>query len=221
MNIKITKKEHERLCQVSYEEYLFGSRLFGTHTEKSDYDYIRVYDYFDNFDSKCDWLPNIHSFQVDLDGVQYIWMTKEQFWRGLSSGDGTIQSDILMYSGKFDKEFALNMCSRYNVIKAYLGVGKRDLKLHNTDKKRFHAHRSIYTAQQLLKGEVPTLEVIREISNNLGTKLELNNWCSSLRKILNSRYDKGEIVRYHIESKRDTLLDKMERANNIKEFKYD
>lgn len=45
MNIKITKEEHERLCRVPYEEYLFGSRLFGTHTEKSDYDYIRVYNY--------------------------------------------------------------------------------------------------------------------------------------------------------------------------------
>lgn len=150
MNIKISKEEHERLCKVPYEEYLFGSRLFGTHTKESDYDYIRVYNYEDVFATKMIGLPNIHSFQVDLEGVQYIWMTKEQFWGGLRSGDGTMQSDILMFGNHFNKDFALKICRSYNIVKAYLGVAKRDLKLHKNEKKRFHAHRSIYIAQELM-----------------------------------------------------------------------
>lgn len=202
-------------------EHLFGSRLFGTHTEESDTDYIRVYDQGSAFDCDYIWLPNIHSFQYDSEDVQYIWMTKEQFWKGLSGGDGTMQADILLFSGNFDKDFALSMCSCYNVIKAYLGVARRDLKLHpNLDKKRFHAHRSIYMAQELMKGKLPDIKIIQEIPNNLSTIIELNKWCTELRSELNSIYDKGGIKRYYIPETEDALLKKMFLANNIKEFKY-
>lgn len=221
MNIKITKEDHERLCNVHFAEHLFGSRLFGTNTEESDYDYIRVYSYSDVFDKDYMWLPNIHSFQFDDDGVQYIWMTQEQFWLGLSNGDGTMQADILLFGNVFDKDFALNMCSTYNVVKAYLGVARRDLKLHpKSDKKRFHAHRSIYMAQELLKGRLPNIEVIKELPDNLSDKEVLDVWCSEIRSELNNKYDKGEISRYYIPETEDTLLRKMFLANNIKEFKY-
>lgn len=220
MNIKITKEEHERLCKVPYEEYLFGSRLFGTATENSDYDYIRVYSYEDVFPIRSLTLPNIHSFQVDLEGVQYIWMTEEQFWGGLGSGDGTMQSDIIMFGDSFEEDFALDICRTYNVIKAYLGVAKRDLKLHRDDKKRFHAHRSIYIAQELKKGFLPKLEIIQKIPDNLADRNQLDVWCADLRKEVNEMYDNGELVRYYVEDTGDSLLDKMQSANNIKEFKY-
>lgn len=222
MNIKISKEQHQRLCAVSYIEYPFGSRLFGTHTDESDYDYIRVYNYDEVFDIKS-YHPNIHSFQYDdvENNSQYIWMTKEQFYGCMYSGDGTMQTDILMFSGKFTYEKALNVCRTYKVIKAYCGVAKRDVKLHNTDKKRFHAQRSIYIASCLIKGELPKLDYIRNIPNNLLSRNTLIKLADETRKEANQMYMDGKLNNYYVPKTDDDLLNLMIGANNIKEFKYD
>lgn len=222
MNIKITKEQHERLCGHKFTQYLFGSRLFGTHTEESDYDYIRVYDYNDVFGIKT-YHPNIHSFQYDdtENNTQYIWMSKEQFHGCMLSGDGTMQTDILMFSGKFTIEEALNVCRTYKVIKAYCGVAKRDVKLHNTEKKRFHAQRSIYIAKCLMKGGLPRLDYIRNIPNNLLSRKTLISLADETRKEANQMYMDGRLNNYYVPNTDDDLLNLMIGSNNIKEFKYD
>src|SRR5690349_1612107 len=123
MNIKITKEQHERLNTSRYIQYEFGSRLFGTNREDSDYDYMRVYDYDSVFGEKYKGYPNIHSFQYDSaeTNSQYIWVTQEQFYTNLMSGDGTIHSDILLFSKESEKigDQVLKMCRTFKIIRAY------------------------------------------------------------------------------------------------------
>ncbi len=221
MNIKITKQQHERLCGHEFTQYAFGSRLFGTHTESSDYDYIRIYEYDDVFDTKS-YHPNIHSFQYDDvdNNSQYIWMTKEQFYGCMFSGDGTMQTDILMFSGKFTSEEAMNICRTYKVIKAYCGVARRDVKLHGTDKKRFHAQRGIYIARSLMNGVLPNIKDIQNISKNLLERKELISLANETRNEANQMYMDGKLNNYYVPNTYDDLLNLMIGANNIKEFRY-
>lgn len=222
MNVKITKEEHERLCRHDFEEHLFGSRLFGTHTEDSDYDYIRIYEHTDVFQISGYNLPNIHSFQFDdkENNAQYVWMTKEQFWGNLYSGDGTMQSDVVMFGGKWMESEILTLCRTYKIIRAYCGVAKRDVTLHGKDiKKRFHAERSLYIAECLINNEVPNVETIQTFKGLTGAVHIIEN-SKSLRATASSMYEKRSLHNYHIPLTSDTLLNKMLGANNIREFKY-
>lgn len=222
MNIKIKIEEHERLCSSDYDEYLFGSRLFGTHTSKSDYDYLRVYKYESVFNTFDYYLPNIHSFQYDdkENNTQYLWMTKQQFWKNLYSGDGTMQSDVILFDDKFNDEEAIRLCRTYKIIRAYCGVAKRDLKLHSNRKKVFHVERSLYIAQCLIDGELPRLENIKIFSQRFGNVEELKRLEKKLRNIASKLYENKELHNYLVPNTNDELLNKMLKANNIREFKY-
>lgn len=221
MNIKIDKIHHDRLSEASYKEYVFGSRLFGTNDENSDYDYIRVYKYDDVFNKTDFHYPNIHSFQYDdkENNSQYIWMTERQFWYNLYSGDGTMMSDILLFSGEFE-EIALKMTRTYKIIRAYLGVAKRDLKKKNDSKKLFHAERSLYIAMTLIDGNIPNVEDIQNIKRFPSEYDYLTEMEDRLRKKASSMYEKKELHNYYIQESGDALLDIMLQANNIREFKY-
>lgn len=210
MNIKITKEQHERLCLEPFKEYLFGSQLHGIANENSDYDYVRVIsdDFYLSFTSLAKYLPNIHSWQYDGDNnTQYVWMTEKQFYHNLFSGDGNMLCDIVILSGNFDDPLFLTRT--YKIIKGYIGTAKRDLKLHGSwDKKRFHAVRSFYMAEKLMKKEIPTTEELK--------KKEVE-----LRSALNDMLNKGEIDLYPSFSSNDDLIQLLLNANNIREFKYD
>ena len=168
MNIKITKEQHERLLKHNHEKHIFGSRLFGTEKETSDYDYMMVYHYQEVFYGMETYLPNIHSFQYDdvENNSQYIWVTEQQFYQNLFSGDGTIQSDIFLFTEGISPYETAKVCRTFKVIKAYCGVAKRDLKLHNSKNKLFHANRSLYIAEKLLNNETPTKKDIQKLSKN-------------------------------------------------------
>jgi hypothetical protein len=227
MNIKITKEQHERLCELDYEEYLFGSQLHGIANKNSDFDYVRVVsdDFYLSFTSFARFLPNIHSFQFDGEGVQYIWMIESQFFRGLFSGDGNNLADIVLLSGKFENP--LFLCRTYKIIKGFIGVAKRDLKLHgNNDKKKFHALRSLYMAEKLIGNELPTVESIQLLHKNysgcyLPSKEALQNKEENLRNKLNDMLNKGQIDLYPNFTEQDELVQIMTSSNNIKEFKYE
>lgn len=228
MNVKITKEQHEYLCTLPYKEYLFGSQLHGIANKDSDWDYIRVIsvDFYLSFTSLAKYLPNIHSWQYDGDNnTQYVWMTEKQFYHNLFSGDGNILCDIVILSDKFDNPLFLTRT--YKIIKGYIGVAKRDLKLHgNTEKKRFHAMRSLYMADKLLDGELPTVEMIKELYKNysganLPSKEFLVKKEQELRDRLNDMLNKGEIDLYPRFKEEDELIQILANSNNIREFKYE
>lgn len=225
MNIKITKEQHERLSKVPYTEYLFGSQLHGIATEDSDKDFIRIYDFKDVFDYNGvgKYFPATHSFQYDdaENNCQYVWMTVKQFYSNLFSGDGNMNADIVLLSGQFYKP--LEICRSYRVIKGYLGVAKRDLKLHgNSEKKRFHAFRSLMMAEKLIENQLPTVKDIKDLKKvELPSRQELFEKETMLRAKLNIMLEKEEIFHYPILPIEDDLLSLLLNSNNIKEFKYD
>lgn len=227
MNFKITKEQHEWLNKnFSYEEYLFGSQLHGIANENSDYDYVRVIsdDFYSLFTSLARYLPNIHSFQyTEGKDTQYVWMTESQFWRGFFSGDGNMLADIVLLSGKWGKAESLKLAYTYKVIKGYIGVTKRDLKLHKDwDKKIFHSTRSLYMAETLMRKELPTVEGIKNLYNQKRlTVEELSAKEKELREKLNTMLNNGSIDLYPNFKEHYELVQIMTNTNNIREFKYE
>lgn len=224
MNVKITKEEHERLQPAIIHKWLFGSRLFGTHSEDSDFDYICIYDYDWVYGEQTDYfLPNIHSFQYDdkENNTQYVYMTNKQFWVNLYSGDGTMQTDIVMFSGDWDESEIMTLCRTYKIIKAYCGMAKRDMTMHPNDpKKRFHAKRSVYIAQSLLDGQLPKLDIIQTFKGGDFNPGDIIADSKSIRAHASDGYQNKRLHNYSIPLTSDSLLNKMLATNNIREFKY-
>ncbi len=226
MNVKITKEQHEYLCNLEYKEYIFGSQLHGIATEESDHDYIRVIDdsFYDMFDTKAKFLPNIHSWQFDDsdNNIQYVWLTEKQFYNNLFSGDGNMIADVVLLSGEFKDSMFL--CRTHKVIKGYLGVAKRDLKLHgNYEKKRFHALRSLYMAKCLMNNQAPTVEGIKSLKEiKLPKRDDLFEREKKLRGILSDMFIDKKLSSYpnFEESCGFGLAQIMVDSNNINEFKY-
>lgn len=148
MNIKITKEQHLRLCELEFKEYIFGSHLHGTNNINSDKDILRVIKdniIFNNSNTLGKYLPNVHIFQYDdiENNTQYVYMTEYQFWCNLFSGDGHIQADIILLTDYFENP--LFLCRTYKIIKGYLGLVKRDLKYYGKNKKKqLHCIRGLY-----------------------------------------------------------------------------
>jgi len=227
MNIKITKEQHEKLCKLDYEEYLFGSQLHGIANKESDFDYVRVIsdEFYLSFISFARFLPNIHSWQYDGENsTQYVWMTETQFFRNLFSGDGNMIADVVLLSGKFDE--SLFLCRTYKIIKGFIGVAKRDLKLHGNDrKKKFHAIRSMMMAEKLMQNILPTVEDIQFYkqhydNNPEPSKGQLEHKEQELRYKLNEMLNKGEVSTYPRFKEDNPLVQIMCDTNNITEFKY-
>ncbi len=228
MNVKITKEQHEKLCKLDYEEYLFGSQLHGIANKGSDFDYVRVISdaYYEEFTTFARFLPNIHSWQYDGENnTQYVWMTETQFFRNLFSGDGNMIADIVLLSGKFND--SLFLCRTYKIIKGFIGVAKRDLKLHGSDrKKKFHAIRSLMMAEKLMTNILPTIEDIQFYkhhydSNPEPSKEQLQHKEQELRFKLNDMLNKKEITMYPQFKEPNSLVQVMVDTNNITEFRYD
>lgn len=230
MNIKISKEEHDYLHKWIIREFVVGSHLYGTAKEGSDKDILCIYDigplmtYSPQY---TEYLPNYHQFQYDdvENNIQYIYTTVEQFHKNLNSGDSTINADVIMfYPSVFN---ALRMCRTYNVIKAFIGFAKRDLKNPKGKNKLFHAHRSLYCAKMLISGQLPTIDGIKGIADFPSSVHSLIQFEATLRDWLNELYDRGEIDRYYIPAlpksltPQNTLLVKLLQSNNTKEFKYD
>lgn len=224
MNVKITKEQHKELEKLMYVEYLFGSQLHGIATEESDFDYVRVIQdsFYDKFKTLAIFLPNIHSWQYDGENnTQYVWMTETQFYRNFLMGDGNMLADIVILSGEF--EDSLFLSRTYKVIKGYLGVAKRDLRLHgNNEKKRFHAYRSLYMADRLIMNVLPTIKDIQALRKEaVPTKEQLSAQEQMLRERLNDMLNNGGIEMYPKFEEPNELVQIMMNNNNVTEFKYE
>lgn len=224
MNIKINEEELAEISLHIENSYVIGSRMYNTHTEESDFDILHIIKPFLKSDM---YYPNWHQFQYDSsDGRrQYMFTTKERFYRNLFSGESTINADIIMFTD-FDNlspSEKLNHCRTYNVIKAFLGFAKRDLNRYSTGKnKHFHAARGIYCAEKLLNNELPVLD---ELSTYVSlTSDELFVKCVDLRKKCNNMINNKELTMFPkqlIFEPESSLERKLMESNNILEFKYD
>jgi len=239
MNIKISKEQHDRLQASGVDSYLVGSHLYGTNTETSDKDYLCVYNTSSVFSNAMSGtlmgLPNIHQFQYTEDNVDYLYTSDTQFWKNFFSGDSTINVDAVLYL-LFDKdelvedpklsEAVLKVCRSYNIIKAFIGFAKRDIKIwakNKSNKKLFHIYRGFYMADCLLRNVYPQLDEIRELTEGdfgLETLEELNAEEVRLRTLCNTMFNNGDLLRYNFLPVEDDLLTLLLESNNTKEFKY-
>lgn len=230
MNLKISISEHKYLLNKPHHKFLFGSRLHRIHKDDSDYDYIcMVPDYALEFENiYCEFLPNVHSWQFDgkENNTQYVWMLESQFFKNLMSGDGNMLADVVILNKHFHDIFDhINVefyTRTYKVIKGYLGVAKRDLKMHgHIDKKRFHAKRSLMMAKLLMDGITPNeqhiIDCYREPLEDKDTLLQLE---VDYRNRLNEMLNNGDVDMYPKFIDPNPLLQTLINSNNIREFKY-
>jgi len=239
MNIKISKAQHDRLQAAGVDSYLVGSYLYGTNTETSDKDYLCIYNINSVFGKGTSnilmGLPNIHQFQYTENNTDYLYTSYTQFWCNFYSGDSTINVDAALFVmfNEDDRaevpgldEKILKTCRSYNIIKAFIGFAKRDIKIwakNKSDKKLFHIYRGFYMADCLLKNVYPQLDDIRALTED-GCMIErleiLNAEEERLRTLCNTMFDNGELLRYNFLPVEDDLLTLLLESNNTKEFKY-
>lgn len=224
MNIKIKKGEHGELMAKKIHDCVIGSKLYGTDAENSDTDILCIFEPGRSWSASMAY-PSQHQFQYDdvANNTQYIWTTILQFWRNLNSGDSTINADVVLFGKNpvsVTDSWRLKSVRNYKVVKAYIGFARRDLKNYKGKNKLFHAERSLYCAECIMNGQLPTIEVIQDIAKSPQDRLELIAWESDLRKRCNTMYEKDELKTYSIAVTGDKLLQKLLDSNNIKEFKY-
>lgn len=156
MNIHFKdKKLFNQLMQNKIFEIEVGSYMYNLQNENSDKDILVIY--IDSIFNRGT-LNSHHQLQYndENNNINYIFTSLEQFCLNITTGDSTINYEVLV-QGKFKEKFedlyyALNY---YNtkIIKSYLGMAKRDLK---TIRKRYdpktasHFIRGLYFAEAII-----------------------------------------------------------------------
>ena len=222
MNIKITKEENLVLNHLTIKSYIVGSKLYRTDNFDSDTDYLIIYNSIGDSDI---YYPNSHQLQYDdIDNnSQYIYTTERQFYSNLFSGDSTINVDVILFYDDYTESEKLNICRTYNIIKAFLGFVKRDIKFLGKNKsKLFHVHRGLYCAEKLLNNELPILSDLTKLNMSSDTK-ELLSKCNELRERMNKLFESDELTLYPknpICSVKSSIEKKLIESNNTREFRY-
>jgi predicted nucleotidyltransferase len=226
MNIKITKEEAQKLFDRETERHVVGSHLYGCNNENSDKDILVIYKSFDSFIDSSFTPP--HQFQFTEDNIDYIFTTRGQFLRNLYSGDSTINADLCLFSKTFDPDNKRVAYVRsYNIIKAYIGFAKRDIKMigNSLKDKKFHAQRSLYTASCLMKGEMPDINIISNMKLHRLHTDALKSLESSYRQKCNKMFEERELECYPQAAWEAENLDplhlKLLNSLNTREFRYD
>jgi len=221
MNIHIDSEEKNRLDNAVFCKFEVGSVLYGLETPESDRDFLSIY--IPSKSEAFSFLWEHHQLQYKDNNIDYNYSSLQNFVRNILTGDSTINFELLFseqlkesymrFLYKNRKEFIT-----YNVIKSYLGLAKRDLKMIKSFKtkedfkKLSHAVRGIKFAEQLLKtnnlvlkddstfgfteilknikcGEI-TEEKAREIKETYKKSMSI------LRNTLNEKLENGEIKRF-------------------------
>lgn len=163
MNIHFTdEKLFNDLIQSSIFQIEIGSGMYNLKTETSDTDILVIYlDGIINTNSIIRTHHQLQYIKDNTDGTNtdYIFTSLTQFLNNILSGDSTINYEVLK-SEEFknhSKEFLmlseLKVFDNINVIKSYLGMAKRDLKVIKGEfgtKKLYHISRGILFAEAVL-----------------------------------------------------------------------
>ncbi|WP_118974173.1 nucleotidyltransferase domain-containing protein [Taibaiella koreensis] len=220
MNIIINQTEHEWLQARLLQQYLIGSRLYGTAREDSDQDYLCIYE--SDAIELYSGLPNAHQFLYKEEATNTDWnyCSQLQFYKNLHSGETTIHADIILFTGMVSNP--MEQCRTYKIIKAYLGFARRDLKQCSKERpeKLFHAARSLYCAGALLGNTLPTVAGIQTLFRQRHDASALDATEQQYRARANELYEKGQLEQYYIESAGNPLWQKLLDSNNQREFRY-
>jgi hypothetical protein len=173
--------------QSSIFQIEIGSGMYNLKTETSDTDILVIY--LDGVVNSNSIIRTHHQLQYIKDNkdgstIDYIFTSLTQFLNNILSGDSTINYEVLKSEAfkNHSKEFKflseLEVFDNINVIKSYLGMAKRDLKVIKGEfstKKLYHISRGILFAEavlnsrnifDVLKENYSDLKEIRETTSN-------------------------------------------------------
>lgn len=130
-----------------------GSSMYNLKTPDSDSDILVIY-----ADSILNPLINRthHQLQHNTDFENYIFTSFSQFIHNILSGDSTINYEVLKhpeFKAKYPSLSSLPIFNNVNVVKSYLGMAKRDIKMYRKSKdfkKAYHIARGILFAEGIL-----------------------------------------------------------------------
>lgn len=172
MNIHFTDKMlKEQLDKSTIFEIEVGSGMYGLKTPVSDTDILKIY--LEGSLNLTNITNNHHQFQYkDTENdIDYIYTSLGQFVKNIMSGDSTINYEVLE-SSEFRAQFKylyfyINKLDKINIIKSYLGMAKRDVKMlkkEHSNKKVYHIKRGILFAESILNDVniFCTLDIHRE-----------------------------------------------------------
>lgn len=163
MNIHFTDERlFNDLMQSSIFQIEIGSGMYNLKTETSDTDILVIY--LDGIVNSNSIIRTHHQLQYIKDNVDgsttdYIFTSLTQFLNNILSGDSTINYEVLKseafknHSKEFKLLSELKVFDNINVIKSYLGMAKRDLKVIKCEfstKKLYHISRGILFAEAVL-----------------------------------------------------------------------
>jgi len=214
MNIHFTDKElFEKLKAASIVRVLVGSHMYGTNNADSDIDYLYIYATSDN--ELNSFIQTHHQLQYKEEGIDHNFVSLHTFLKNTINGDSPMNFEVI-HSGSFQGtmlEFLYDNRNRFNtytVLKAYLGMARRDAKFYHKEsttkgkaKKLGHVQRADIYCHTLLNHnfDFTTCNIILKdvIKNNL-TLVE-NNFAirsadeniSRLRNLMNDHLNAGTL----------------------------
>lgn len=243
MNIHINKEEYNNIIVANHVKLPIGSVIYGLNDEHSDEDYLLIYQPFVHQINNP--FMNHHQFQYKENNIDYNLVDYVTFIKNLVTGDSTINFELL-WSDDFNNENnQINWLSEYkkdfityNIINAYIGFAKRDMKYFNKrltdiDRKRglVHIKRCILFATELLYDNNLTLknEKLLEYKKDLTYFIITNNNMSDsvlfkyyknklelLKKELNLRLENKTINRFLNPEKQESIVNKLNYSTTIR-----
>jgi predicted nucleotidyltransferase len=158
MNSYISFEEFEELKGATIYKDVVGSHLYNANNSSSDMDILNIYIKSKKQNYSFYWKH--HQFQYKENNVDYIFVDLQLFIRNLLSGDSTINYELIhnmIDSEDFSFLYDLRLNFKtYNILKAYNGFAKRDLKdwvRNPNDKKLFHIVRGTIAFEKIMTDE--------------------------------------------------------------------
>jgi len=233
----------KQLRRNTISSNIIGSKLYKLNNENSDTDYLNIY--LENNNSFY-WLN--HQLQYKTDNEDHNFCELKIFIRNLLSGDTTINFELIQ-AGVFqgDLEFLndfKNDLVNYNILKAYVGLAKRDLKRFTSEKnlkKLAHCFRGVVFAKQLIyegkltlnldtyyfnyfKNKISDREIFKNILNGDDSlKYVLKEHISELKQIINYLLEESKIKRImdiNRLKELDDYVKEIYKKNDIEEIDY-
>jgi len=232
MNIIIDEKLHLDLVKRCMFMLEVGSELYGFKSDESDRDVLTIYimnekesiSLLNNTFYTLQYREEVNAFGKFF-GVKtdYLHNSLQGFFRNVLEGGSTICFEA-MHTKLFRQTFEdldIKNFYNYNIVKAYLGLVKRDLeRLHKLsslyDKRKClsHAYRGFIFAREILEGRTLRLKIDEYdemVINNFKSIRDMNrNWeqgdddvadfiydkAMELRERATTKMQNGDLVRY-------------------------
>lgn len=204
-----------------------GSRNYALNTKYSDIDYLYIYPTTDN--ELNSFVKVHHQFQYKEDNIDHNFVSLHTFINNLINGDSTINYEVVNNEELIDTDlgFLYNMRDsfrNYSIIRSYLGMARRDLKMVNSEpeevrnKKLIHSIRGYFFAKSIIEDNFELINYdLIDIAYDIRTKTfrenykiveEYNNKINDLREKLNlDIQNKRLILPKLIEPNKSKLLD--------------